>query len=120
VARISYSYFRNAPMKAQMICFMLLGNEEIREFNEYLFNDSLLALHMMFALYFMLVKNKPVIASFFLTLSISIKAGAVLMVPTFLGWIMYLHGFVTLVKCLTVLLTVQFLIMAPLCFDPIA
>ena len=71
-------------MKAQMICFMLLGNEEIREFNEYLFNDSLLALHMMFALYFMLVKNKPVIASFFLTLSISIKAGAVLMVPTFL------------------------------------
>jgi Gpi18-like mannosyltransferase len=99
---------------------MLLGNEEIREFNQYLFNDSLLALHVMLALYFLLVRNKPVIASFFLTLSISIKAGAILMIPTFMGWIMYLHGLVVLVKCFTVVLTVQFLLMAPLCFDPFA
>lgn len=99
---------------------MLLGNEEIREFNQYLFNDSLLALHMMFALYFILVRNSPQTASFFLTLSISIKAGAVLMIPTFLGWIMYLHGFALLLKCLTIILAFQFMVMAPLCFDPFA
>ena len=103
VARISYSYFRHTPAKAQIICFMLLGNEEIREFNEYLFNDSLLALHMMLALYFILVRNSPQTASIFLTLSISIKAGAVLMIPTFLGWIMYLHGLASLLKCVTII-----------------
>ena len=89
VARISYSYFRKTPERAQIICFMLLGNEEIREFNQYLFNDSLLALHMMLCLYFILVKNRPLLAAFFITMSISIKAGAVLMLPTFLGWLMY-------------------------------
>ena len=120
VARIAYSYYRKNPMKAQMICFMLLGNEEIREFNQYLFNDSLLALHMMLSLYFIIVKNKPVLASFFLTLSMSIKAGAILMIPTFLGWIMYLHGTIVLIKSLLLIVMFQLLIMAPMCFDPIA
>ena len=82
-----------------MICFMLLGNEEIREFNYYLFNDTLLALHLILALFFILVKNRPIIASMFLTLSISIKAGALLMIPTFLGWIMYKHGIYILTIC---------------------
>ena len=71
-----------------MISFMLLGNEEIREFNAYLFNDTILTLYIVVCLY-MVSKNKPVWASLFLTLGLSIKAGAMLLVPSFLGWIQY-------------------------------
>ena len=33
----------------------------------------------------LLVKNRPVLASFFITLALSVKAGVVLVLPAFLG-----------------------------------
>jgi len=65
---------------------MLLGNEEIREFNEYLFNDTFLALYILVCIY-MVASNRPFLGALFLTMSCSIKAGAMLMLPSFLGWV---------------------------------
>jgi Gpi18-like mannosyltransferase len=67
---------------------MLLGNEEIREFNAYLFNDTFLALYVVICVY-LVSQNKPLWAALFLTMSLSIKAGAMLMVPCFFGWIQF-------------------------------
>ena len=82
---------------------MLLGNEEIREFNMYLFNDSILFLYIILSIYYISVKNRPVLAAFLLTLSLSIKAGAMLLVPSFLGWIQYHHGTIILIKSILVI-----------------
>jgi len=88
IGQIAYSYFKKQPARAQLICFLLLGNEKIREFNQYLFNDTFLAMYVVICLY-LLTKNKPVAAAFFLTMSLSVKAGAMLLVPSFMGWIQY-------------------------------
>jgi uncharacterized membrane protein len=63
-----------------------LANTEIREFNAYLFNDTFLALYVAMSINLM-VNNRPILAAFFLTMSLSIKAGAMLLLPGFLGWI---------------------------------
>lgn len=101
IAKISYSYFKLNPLKAQLICFMLLGNEEIREFNAYLFNDTFLALYAIISVYLM-SKNRPILAALFLSMSCSIKAGAMLLLPCFLGWIQYIYGTKRLVICVIV------------------
>ena len=56
-----------------------------------MFNDTFLALYVMICIYF-IASNKPLWASFFLTLSLSVKAGAMLLVPSFMGWIHAHYG----------------------------
>jgi uncharacterized membrane protein len=101
--RVAYSYFRDQPMRAQMICFMLLGNEEIREFNAYLFNDTFLALYILVCIYLTSV-NRPFLAALFLSMSCSIKAGAMLMLPSFLGWCHYHYGALRLAVCIVIII----------------
>lgn len=105
VARLSFTYFTSEPHRAQLICFLLLGNEQIREFNQHLFNDTFLAMYIIICIY-LLTRNRPVMAALFLTLSLSVKAGAMLMVPSFFAWVHYFYGTKTLVMCLFV--TVMF------------
>ena len=101
-AKVSYSYFREQPNRAQMVCFILLGNEEIREFNAYLFNDTFLALYILICIY-LTSKNRPFLAALFLTMSCSIKAGAMLMLPSFLGWVQYQYGVQRLIVCIAII-----------------
>lgn len=84
ITQISARYFKHDQTKSQLIGFMLLANEEIREINQLLFNDSILALYVVLCVYFV-SSNKPLIAALMLTLAMSIKAGAMLLVPSFLG-----------------------------------
>ena len=102
-AKVAYSYWRDQPMRAQMICFMLLGNEEIREFNEYLFNDTFLAMYILICIYLVAV-NRPFLAALFLTMSCSIKAGAMLMLPSFLGWVQFHYGAQRLIICIVIII----------------
>ena len=44
-------------------------------------------LYVAIAIYFMLQKAQPIYASLFFTLALSVKAGAMLLLPAFLGWI---------------------------------
>jgi predicted membrane-bound dolichyl-phosphate-mannose-protein mannosyltransferase len=85
VGELGYMYFSTEPLKAQLICFLFLGNEEVRELNQLMFNDSILALYVILCIYSM-VKDRPGLAALMLSLAISIKAGALLLLPGVLGW----------------------------------
>jgi hypothetical protein len=56
----------------------------------------------------------------FLTLGLSIKAGVMLLVPSFLGWIQYQYGTKTLLVATALIVSFQIVIMTPFSFDPIA
>jgi len=86
VCNLAYKYFKVSPMKAQLVCFILLGNEEVRELNQLCFNDSLLAFYL-FLCVLLVTNNSAYLASLAFTLSLSIKAGALLLLPALLGWI---------------------------------
>ena len=66
------------------------------------------------------LKANPIWASFWFTMALSVKAGAMLLVPAFLGWIQYQHGLRNLLACIFVIVGFQILLASPLCFDPIA
>ena len=80
---------------------MLLANERSRELNQQMFNDSILAFYILLCLYFV-ANNKPIKGVFSLSLGLSIKAGALLLVPTFFGWIQYHHGIKLLLVAITI------------------
>jgi len=95
ITKIAYTYFRDPnlalPAKnrvpsstAQLIGFIMLANKEDRSFYSTMFNDEIMVLYLALALYFA-IRNKPMIASFFVTLGLSVKAGVILLLPAFLG-----------------------------------
>ena len=89
IGKIAYTYFRNNPKRGQIVIFMMLGNEQIREFNAYLFNDSLLTIYLIASVYVLVIKGRPFFATLLFSLGLSVKAGAMLLVPSLFGWIMY-------------------------------
>ena len=91
VAKIAFKYFKNAPQKAQISVFMMLCNQQARKTNQELFNDSFLMLYLVLCLYF-IMSNRYKLAALTATLSLSIKAGALLVLPVVLGWTQYHHG----------------------------
>jgi Gpi18-like mannosyltransferase len=99
VVAVAYKYFKNDHLKPQLICFLLLANEEARELNQMMFNDSLLAFYVIMCLY-LVSYNKPLLATLMLTSGLSIKAGAILLIPGFFGWVQYQHGTIKLVTAI--------------------
>jgi Gpi18-like mannosyltransferase len=104
VGKLSFRYFKNEPFKAQLVCLMLVANEEMREINQLLFNDSILALYVVLCIYFV-SGNRPLLAAQMLTMAMSIKAGAMLLVPSFLGAIQYQWGTLKLVIVLIIIVS---------------
>jgi predicted membrane-bound dolichyl-phosphate-mannose-protein mannosyltransferase len=86
VVAVAYKYFRNDLCKAQLLSFLLIANEEARELNQMMFNDSLLSFYILLCLYFVAM-NRPIPGALCLTLGLSIKAGAILLIPGFFGWV---------------------------------
>jgi uncharacterized membrane protein len=84
-----------------MISFMLLTNFRVAQLNQFQFNDSILALYAVLCL-FLIQRNRPLLAACALTLGLSIKAGAMLLMPAFFGWVQYQHGMVTLLKSILI------------------
>ena len=91
VAKIAYKYFKNSPGKAQIAIFMMICNQNVRNYNQELFNDSFLMLYLVLCLY-CIMTNRYKLAALTATLSLSIKAGALLVLPVILGWTQYHHG----------------------------
>ena len=112
VVSMAYRYFRNDLRKAQIIAFILVSNEELRELNQNMFNDSILAFYILFCMYFV-SKNKPIAGALCLSLSFSIKAGAILLFPGFLGWVQYQHGTIKLLVSIIILISFQLIIALP-------
>ena len=76
-----------------------------------------MTLYITLALYFIVVKSSPLFASFVFTLSVSIKAGALLLLPSFLGWIQYQHGVYNLLLAIIIVVGFQILIASPVIYD---
>jgi Gpi18-like mannosyltransferase len=86
---ISHLYFRTHTKqtdvpKAQLIGFILLTNPWDRTFYTLMYNDQIMTLYILLCMYFTLA-NKPMTATFFFTLGLSVKAGVLLLLPAFLG-----------------------------------
>lgn len=63
-------------------------------------------------MYFILT-SRPFIASFFVTLALSVKAGVILLLPAFFGSIQYNFGTRTLLKCLILVAGFQVMVALP-------
>jgi len=68
-----------------------------------MYNDEIMALCIIISIYYC-AKNRPLLGSFWFTMGLSIKAGAVLMIPSILGQIQYNHGTFTLFKSIFIIL----------------
>ena len=88
VCYISFTYFKKDQNKAMLVALILLSNQELREFQCNMFNDSFLAFYVVMCI-LSVQANRPLLAAFFLTLGLSIKAGVILLIPSFLGWVQY-------------------------------
>ena len=53
VCQIGYSYFRDRPKIAQLICYIFLANSSVRREESSLFNDQFLALFSVIGIYFL-------------------------------------------------------------------
>lgn len=67
-----------------MIALSMLANKESRGYYSTMYNDEIMMLYMLIAIYYS-IKSKPIVASVFLTLGLSVKAGVILLMPGFLG-----------------------------------
>lgn len=83
---VAFTYLRAKPIRAQLICFMLAANIQEKRMHSELFNDSVMVLFI-FAAFYSMQRNWPRLASAMVGISLTIKAGGVLLFPPLLGWI---------------------------------
>ena len=69
-------------------------------------------LYMILACYYSM-KNSPMIATFWLSMGLGVKAGVLLLIPGFLGSIQYNHGTITLIKAIVFIIVYQIVIALP-------
>ena len=103
VTNISYKYYKESPIRAQLIAFLLVSNMRQRYLYSLMFNDQFLEICLISTIYFV-ASNAPLMAATTLTMGLSIKASGMLMIPTFLGGVMYNYGTVKLTIALTIIL----------------
>lgn len=109
-SKVAYKYFHDRPMDAQMACFMLLAVTK----NEYqMFNDQFCALFVALAVYLLVCRNQCALSSLAVGCGLSIKAPVVLLLPSFFGTVLYIHGADVLLTSLGIILAVQWAVAAP-------
>jgi hypothetical protein len=86
VSKMAYMYFRDKKEFAQLVCFIFISNHELRRLFQLMYNDIPMSTYCCAALFF-LMKNSPKTAVFLLSMGMSMKAGAMLMLPSILGLI---------------------------------
>ena len=111
VTKIAYMYFSSSNdlttqvkynSSAQLMALSMIANKEIKgEFTK-MYNDEIMVLYLVMALYFSM-RNKPLVASFWVTMGLGVKAGVILILPGFLGSIQYNHGTIALIKSLVLI-----------------
>ena len=80
-----------------------LSTERDRELYQLMFNDEIMGLYLVLAIYLIGTKNMPVGAALALTTGLSMKAGVMLILPGFLGAVQYAFGTYKLFGCLIVI-----------------
>lgn len=105
VLSISRRYFNDEPKRVQMIGLVIMLNPKVNELYQLLYNDSFVEFYNLACIY-LAVRNQPVAAAAMLSMAISIKAGAILLLPSLLGWIQYQSGTITLLASICVILAI--------------
>jgi hypothetical protein len=77
--------------------------ERDRELYQLMFNDEIMGMYLVLTIYFLAVAHKPYMAAITLTLGLSMKAGVMLILPSFLGGIQYVFGTKTLITSLVII-----------------
>lgn len=125
ITDIAYNYFpevsdkkaegvdRSRSARAQMIAFVFMAWVEERIFNIEMWNDQLMIFYIVLSVY-SFVKGYPTLGTLFFSLSFSMKAGAVLLIPAMLGMIQYNHGTIQLM--VSAIITVGFVVAISLPF----
>lgn len=83
VAKIAYLYLDKSK-DAQLIVLYMLSSKATRQYHGDLYNDELMFLYLIIGIY-QAMKDRPMVSALFLSLSLSVKAGALLVLPAFLG-----------------------------------
>lgn len=104
ITKMAYLYFGDDDFdSAQMVGVVLLSNNYERSaFAHGMYNDQIMLTYLVLSMYMML-KNRPLISAFILTLGMSVKAGILLILPSFLGSIQYNYGTLTLLKSIFII-----------------
>jgi len=106
VQSLALRYFNGEPQRVQMIGFLLVFNSKIIELYDKLYNDSFVEFFNFATIYCLAKLNRPIVASMLLSLAISIKTGAILLLPCTLGWIQYSNGTLTLLASIITILSI--------------
>jgi uncharacterized membrane protein YbhN (UPF0104 family) len=68
-----------------------------------MFNDEIMGMFLALTIYFLSVANRPKLAAFTLTMGLSMKAGVMLLIPSFLGGVQYVFGTKSLILSLIII-----------------
>ena len=104
---------RYRPEDAQLVCFMLLGNDGIRDLYFHLYDGAFVGLYLTIAFYFFIF-GRVYVAAVFLSLALSVQAGVLVALPAVLGTIQWLHGSKPLAGTLAIVVGGQLLLAQPL------
>lgn len=96
VTEMARKIWRNKRQTAQLIGFILATNHFMVRSHQQVNNDDILELYAILTILLMAI-DKPVWSVACLSLSLSIKAGAMLLIPTTFGWIQYYYGTLKLI-----------------------
>lgn len=69
-----------------MVAFVLVGSRRDRETWSHMYNDEIMVLYVTLSMFYA-IRNKPLKSAFWVTLAMSLKAGALLLLPALLGHI---------------------------------
>lgn len=113
VLSMAVRYFSSEPSRVQMIGFLIIFNSKVNELYQLLYNDSFVEFCIFAAIYSLASLNRPIVASMLLSLAISIKTGAILLLPCLLGWIQYSNGTLSLLASVITIMSIQIVLAAP-------
>ena len=102
IVKLSCSYFKKTEThRVQMIALMILLNWRSHDLYHLYFNDSFLELFVVLCIYYASA-NCPISAVAFLGIAITLKAGAILLVPCLFGWVQYQYGTKKLIEAVMI------------------
>lgn len=113
MSKIAYGYFRDEPLKAQLVTFIYFTSQGEREMYDFMFNDQIMALYLALTIYLLAIKCSPVWSAIAFSMGLGLKAGVMLILPSYLGSIQYAYGTVTLFKCIFVIFILQAVLALP-------
>jgi hypothetical protein len=113
VSSVMLKYYEKQPERAQFLTLVLAANFFDHRLFELLQNDAIMGLYVFLAIYFLAAKRNSVAASVALGLGLSVKAGAILLLPAFLGAVQYSFGTKKLVLALAIVVAIQVAVAVP-------